>query len=87
MKPRELVTAAIEEMADLVGLPVESVSGIERDDDGTWRVTVEVRELERVPDTMDVLASYEVRLSDDGEVVGFHRTRRYPRSAADGRMG
>jgi hypothetical protein len=70
-------------MRDLTGLPVEAVSGIEKDGDGTWRVTLEVRELERVPDTMDILASYEVQLSDDGEVVGFRRTRRYPRSASD----
>jgi Gas vesicle synthesis protein GvpO len=32
---------------------------------------------------MDLLASYDVKLSDDGEVLGFERRRRYHRSAAD----
>ena len=44
---------------------------------------VEVLEVERVPNTMDVLASYEVLLSDDGEVLGFNRRRRYHRAAVD----
>ena len=47
---------------------------------------MEVLELERVPNTMDILATYEVRLSDDGELLGFQRGRRYHRAAEnDGR--
>jgi hypothetical protein len=46
-------------------------------------VTVEVLELERVPSTMDLLASYEVTLSEDGDVLGFERRRRYHRAAVD----
>jgi hypothetical protein len=83
VRPRELLATAMSEVGDLTGLPVETVSSFERDGDGDWIVTVEVLELERVPNTMDVLASYEVRLSDDGEVRGFNRRRRYPRSATD----
>jgi Gas vesicle synthesis protein GvpO len=86
VRPRELLETAKEQVGDLTGLPVETVTGLDRDGDDAWRVTVEVLEVERVPNTMDVLASYEVRLSDDGEVLGFNRRRRYHRAAAeDGR--
>ena len=59
---------------------------LDRDGDDAWTVTVEVLELERVPNTMDLIGSYEIKLSDDGEVLGFQRRRRYHRAAAeDGR--
>jgi hypothetical protein len=32
---------------------------------------------------MDVLGTYEVTLSDDGELVGFRRTRRYHRASTE----
>ena len=83
MRVRELLDAAIGQVADLTGSQVETVSGLERDGDDAWVVTVEVLELERVPSTMDLLASYEIRLSGDGDVLGFRRARRYARSAAD----
>ena len=67
----------------LIGKRVESVSGLSRDGDEAWVVQVEVLELERVPNTMDLLASYEIKLSDDGELLGFQRGRRYHRAAED----
>ena len=84
MKPREVLDSAKQQVAELTGLPVESVSSLERDGDKNWVVTVETLELERIPNTMDLLGSYEITMSDDGDVVGFHRTRRYHRSAEDG---
>ena len=83
MRPRELLDVAREQVAELVGKEVEAVSGLHRDGDEDWVVIVEVLELERVPNTMDILASYEVKLSDDGEVLGFNRARRYHRAAQD----
>jgi hypothetical protein len=44
-------------------------------------VTVEAVELARVPRTMDVMGTYQVTLSDEGELRGFHRVGRYERSA------
>jgi hypothetical protein len=87
VRPRELLDTAMQEAADLTGKPVEGVCGLERDGDEAWIVTVEVLELERVPNTMDILASYEIRLSDDGEVLGFHRRGRYHRAAEDDGRG
>jgi hypothetical protein len=79
--PREIAEGAVEQVQDLIGRPVESVTGIERDGD-EWTVTLEVLELERVPATTDVLGKYEVTLDKDGELTGTQRVRRYPRSEA-----
>jgi hypothetical protein len=65
---------------DLTGKPAESVTGLERADDG-WTVEVEVLELERIPSTTDVLATYQVSLDDDGELLGCRRVRRYLRGS------
>jgi hypothetical protein len=82
MISRQLLQAAREQVAAVTGHPVESITGMRRNDDG-WVVDVEVRELERVPNTMDLLATYEVHVSEDGEVVSFERRRRYHRAAVD----
>jgi hypothetical protein len=81
--PRELLDVAREQVASVTGEPVETVSGMKRDGDDGWLVTVEVRELERVPNTMDLLATYVVNVSDDGDVLGFERRRRYHRASVD----
>jgi gas vesicle protein GvpO len=83
MRPRELLEVAREEVADVTGSTVETVSGFQRDKDNGWVVTVEVLELERVPNTMDLLATYNVSLSEAGEVLGFERSRRYHRAAVE----
>jgi hypothetical protein len=82
MIARELLQAAREQVAAVTGHPVESITGLRRDDGG-WLIDVEVRELERIPNTMDLLATYEVHVSEDGELVGFERRRRYHRAAVD----
>ena len=81
MSMRDVVQAARDEIAELVGRPAEAVSAVERTEDG-WVVTVEVVELERVPPTTSVLASYEVEFDHSGEVESFNRLRRYYRNQA-----
>ncbi|MFL6007577.1 MAG: gas vesicle protein GvpO [Gaiellaceae bacterium] len=87
MQVRELLETATEQASALIGKRIETVSGIDRDGDDAWVVSVEVLELERVPNTMDILASYEIKLSDDGELLGFNRRRRYHRAAQDDGRG
>jgi hypothetical protein len=74
---------ALQTVAKLVGCPAEGVTGLRRTDDG-WVVVVEVLEVERLPETTDVLASYEVNVSQDGEIVGYERVRRYLRAQTEG---
>ena len=78
---RETVVSAIEQVQDLIGRPVESVTGVEKNGN-EWTVTLEVLELERVPNTTDVLGKYEVTVDGDGDVTGAQRVRRYPRAEA-----
>ena len=66
----------------LTGHPVESFSGLTQEDQG-WRVGIEVVELSRVPSTTDVLGSYDLILTDEGEFVDFRRAQRYFRNSTD----
>jgi hypothetical protein len=79
----EALRQAKQLLAELTGLKPGTVTAIDRDDDGGWRVTVEMVELERIPNTMDVLGSYEVTVGDDGGLRGYRRVRRYHRSATE----
>jgi hypothetical protein len=83
-KAMDIVRKAREQLTELTGREPESVLGVTRDDENGWRVTLEVLELERVPNTMDLLGSYEVRLDGGGDLQEYTRTRRYARGQADG---
>ena len=76
--PVQIIESARRVLDDLGGMDVERVTGVEADDDG-WRVTVEVVEVRRIPDTADVLARYEVSMSRSGQFRGYrqvgHRLR------------
>jgi hypothetical protein len=67
-------------LRELTGKDAEAVVRIEPDEDGGWRVALEVLELKRIPDTSDLLGCYELQLDEDGELVGYRRLRRYTRS-------
>lgn len=82
----QVARRAMQSLAELVGCPAEGITGIRRNDDG-WIVEVEVLEVERVPETTDVLASYEVEIDKDGEIVEFRRLRRYLRTQTEGVSG
>jgi hypothetical protein len=79
---RELTLSAREAVEELTGYPPEAVSGLAKDGD-RWFVTVDVCELERVPSTTDVMATYVVELDDSGELLGYKRTRRFQRAQAE----
>ena len=66
----EIATQARELLRSVRGVEAESVSGIGRTPHG-WKVTLEVVELRRIPESTDVLASYEVELDGDGDFLGF----------------
>lgn len=70
------------QLADLLQNEVSSVSAVRATDDG-WAADVEVIELEKVPDTMSVMASYHVKLDTEGQLTAYERTRRYARGQID----
>ncbi|MGW3244096.1 gas vesicle protein GvpO [Streptomyces sp. NPDC001070] len=77
--------SAAEQLFELLGRRPESVSAIKPVDDG-WEADVEVLELERVPETTSVMATYHVTLDEEGDLVAYERTRRYARGQIDRRV-
>ncbi|MEE1753927.1 gas vesicle protein GvpO [Streptomyces sp. SP18CS02] len=82
----QVLRAAQAQLTELTGREAESVSSFEQTEDG-WILNIEVLELARVPDTMSLLASYEVQLDPRGELTGYRRVRRYERGRADRSQG
>ncbi|HJQ49072.1 MAG TPA: gas vesicle protein [Gaiellaceae bacterium] len=85
LSPPEAVGRARQQMEELFGKPVDSVSGFRRpeDDGGGWTVTLELVELPRIPDTTSLLGTYEATLDAAGNLLDARRTRRYPRNQVD----
>ena len=79
----ELAGIARETIESLTGFTPESTSGLQWDGD-KWQVTIDVCELERVPSTTDVMATYVVELGQDGGILGYRRARRFIRGHAEG---
>ncbi|MHB9757369.1 gas vesicle protein GvpO [Streptomyces sp. BYX5S] len=84
LRPAEAIREAREQLAELTGKPVEAVSTFNATEDG-WLLEVEILELSRVPDTMSLLASYEVTLDSEGVLTGYRRLGRYERGRSDSR--
>ena len=77
----ELGQAALKAVRELTGYKPEAVTALEWDGE-LWRITVDALELERIPNTTDVLGSYVVQLDDSGTLHGYKRTRRFLRAQA-----
>jgi hypothetical protein len=78
----EIAQAAARQLRALAAKEVEGVTSLERTDDG-WRLELDVLELRRVPNTTDVLATYEVLMDSDGDLDSYRRLHRYVRGSAD----
>lgn len=84
-KAAAAMRSAAEQLAELLGRAPESVSALKPTDDGGWEADVEVLELERIPETTSVMASYRVTLDKEGDLVAYGRIRRYTRGQIDRR--
>ena len=85
-KPMDVVRKARQQLAELTGRQPEAVLGVERNGDGDdngWKVTMEMLELQRVPNSTDLMGCYVVRLDGDGDLLEYKRTRRYQRGQPD----
>jgi len=76
------VRGALEQFAELTQLEPVGATGVRREEHG-WSVLVDVVELERVPMTTSVMATYRVDLDGSGELTGYERLRRFSRGAVD----
>ncbi|WP_432192177.1 gas vesicle protein [Streptomyces sp. bgisy027] len=80
--PMEVLRQARTQLAELTGADAEKVTSFEQSEDG-WSLEIEVLELSRVPDTMSLMASYQVDLDPQGHLTGYRRVRRYERGRSD----
>lgn len=74
----EIAERAKEQLAQLTGLKPGTVSALGKDEEG-WHIAVDMIEMKYIPDTRDVLATYEALLDDKGNLLSYQRTRRYRR--------
>ncbi|MEW2624960.1 gas vesicle protein [Streptomyces sp. NPDC048106] len=80
---RDAAECAAEGLAQLVPHRLEGVSAVCRGEDDGWIVDVDVLELARIPDTTSLLATYQIELDADGELLQYRRIARYRRGAQD----
>lgn len=73
MQVMKIIEDAKAQLAAATNLEPLVVSGADHEADG-WRLTVEMVELQRIPEAQDVIGAYEVRLNDDGELIEWRRT-------------
>ena len=78
----DAVEAALEQFAALTGMDPVAATGVRRENDG-WSVLVDVVELERIPTTTSVMATYRVDIDRSGMLAGFERLRRFTRGSVD----
>lgn len=74
MEIPRLVQQTRDQLHALTGLPLESTVDVHRESSGGWSVSVEMLEKKSIPDGMDILATYEALLDDEGHITGFQRT-------------
>jgi Gas vesicle synthesis protein GvpO len=80
MNAHEIAELAKKEIATLTGLEVDTISAVTREED-RWHVTLDMVELRKIPNTQDMLATYEVELSanDHNSLLSYRRSGRYRR--------
>lgn len=74
----EIARCAKEQLTSLTGLQASTVSSLQHNEQG-WRVVAEMVELKRIPESADLLATYELQVDERGELLSYQRTRRYAR--------
>ncbi|MCE8423165.1 MAG: gas vesicle protein [Candidatus Methanoperedens sp.] len=70
---KEISKLALSLTESIVNKKVEGITSMNAEDEG-WKVNVEVLERIAVPDTQDLLSTYELKLTCDGEITGYKRT-------------
>jgi hypothetical protein len=77
------VQSAAAQFQTVTGREPETVTGVRRTPEGDWSVLIDVVELERIPATTSVMATYRVDVDSGGELLACERLRRYTRGTID----
>jgi hypothetical protein len=74
MNANQVLEKARAEFVKLGNKPADGVIGLSKTDGG-WSVSLEALERKAIPDTMDVLGVYEIRLDDRCNLVSVDRKK------------
>jgi len=66
------------QMAEITGLPTDTVASLKRQDEG-WQVAIDMLEHKAIPRTHDLISSFEVSLDEIGNITAWRRTARFLR--------
>jgi hypothetical protein len=62
----------------ILNLEVANVIAVSKIEDG-WNVKIDLIERRAIPDTMDIMGTYEVILDDDGGIIKYERKNQHKR--------
>lgn len=74
MNADQVIKKAQEDYSRVSNAQVDGVTGLFKTEDG-WVILLEAIERRAIPDTMDVLGLYEVRVDSEGNLLGFERKK------------
>ena len=83
MTAASAIEAAMVQFRTMTSREPEGVTGVRRTPEGDWSVLIDVVELERIPATTSVMATYRVDIDGGGELLACERLRRYTRGTTD----
>jgi len=72
MQLMQITERAKAQLATATNLEPLLVSGADKETGG-WRLTVEMIELDRIPEAQGIIGAYDVRVDNEGELVTWHR--------------
>lgn len=74
MNATDMIQRAQEEFIRMGKTPINGVTSFSRNDSG-WTVLLEALERKAIPEAMDILGLYELRLDSDGNLISLDRRK------------
>ena len=74
MNANQVVEKARKEFIGLGKKPADGITGLSKTKEG-WTILLEALERKAIPDTMDVLGLYELRMDEEGHLLGLDRKK------------
>jgi hypothetical protein len=78
MRLNEAIASAKEQLHSILNLDIANVIAVSKLDDG-WNVKIDLIERRAIPDTMDIMGTYEVILDNFGSIVKYERKNQHKR--------
>ena len=72
MEPKEIIEKAKKQLAELTGFKEPAGVGLRKEKEG-WVVTIEIIEKKSIPEGMDIIGTYEVKVDGKGEILGYEK--------------